>query len=185
LIGDPALETGVFPGALANKPPPIANSLPGALDESHTNRSPYSLVIRLPPVSPPHRQRDDIIPQLPTPSSSANVSPTQLPDEEVDFLERLDPRLQPSVEGPGNEARDPVFSETEVSVASPSKEKRQTPSAANAVYGFVDGVGRGNYNCRTFLSVFIHFLILTTIYTWIYLRDISLKTASNAHSRAE
>ena len=109
----------------------------GAFGGTHTNGSPHSLVIRLPPLSPaktltstqlPTEEVDTI--QPPSWSSIIGMSPTstQLPTEEVDFLQRLDPSLT-------------AGSETD---ASPSKGKRLVPSAANALYGFVDGVGRGN-----------------------------------------
>lgn len=153
--------------------PLVPNSL-STLGGAPTRSPRPALVIRLPPTTPSHQTRHIPLPATPLqqpqydaplpppPSGSTNTSTatSQQSLEEDDFLQQLDPRLHDPVIPannslePGSEidARD---SETDVS---PCKGKRRVPSAANAVHGFVDGVGRGNSTWR--MSTFQNFVVL-------------------------
>jgi hypothetical protein len=159
------LGMGAFPGPLMSERPFLLSNLtsptiaPDTSGDAHANpsRSPHSaLVIRLPPFSPPTassyqpqcdtlRYGDGVGSSSPNAGFTPNSgSPTQQPLEEGDFLQQLDPTLRPDGV-PDNGNGNVAGNETD---ASPSKEKRPVPSVANAVYGFVDGVGRGNSGCR-------------------------------------
>lgn len=99
-------------------------------------------------------QYDAPLPPPPSGSTNTSTAVSQQAFEEDDFLQQLDPSLHnpaiaandslaPHAEGSEIHAGD---SETDLS---PSKGKQRVPSAANAVHGFVDGVGHGNSACRT------------------------------------
>lgn len=81
-------------------------------------------------------------------STPTTNSITQSASHSQDFLQRLDPALHPTPSTPstrpsephdGDNIADPSDAET-----TPSKKKRQVPSSANALHGFVEGVGRGS-----------------------------------------
>ena len=97
------------------------------------------------PPTPPLQQLQYDASLPPPPSGSTDTSASQQSVEDDHFLQQLDPSLC----DPADDALEPhAEGLARDSEASSSKGKRGVSSAANAVHGFVDGVGRGNSTFR-------------------------------------